>query len=173
MAGATARVAVHLAGSAIAALAALAAAEALATTIALATATAIGRSLRAAAGNVADFTALYRLEYNRLLGRRDSHAYLVALLAAAAATLAAGSRRAVTRDVTGLAAPVAGLGILGALGAVTAYTNVSREFVEQRRNVCTHSCGPRLKTEKPSCQCNLFVGDVRLVVMRAYHRSCS
>lgn len=48
-------------------------------------------------------------------------ACLVAFSTTLAATTAGAGLGAVTRDVTGLTATVAGLGVLGAFGAVTAW----------------------------------------------------
>jgi len=87
-----------------------------------------GTALGAVAGNVADLTAL---ELTVSTGRLDADCectYLVALSAGLAAAAAGGLTargRAVAGDMAGLAAAVAGLGVLRTLGAVTAYYTVS------------------------------------------------
>lgn len=60
------------------------------------------------------------------------NAYLVALGAGLATATSVGG--AVTGDVAGLAAAVAGLGVLGTLGAVTAWRNVSAQFKRGQKN---------------------------------------
>ena len=117
MADATARVAGLLAAEAAAATA----------TVALVEAAAIRTTLAAVAGNVADLAALVHHISKRTFVLRTTKAYLVALSAGlAAATTAAATTAggAVTGDVAGLAAAVAGLGVLGALRAVTACCTV-------------------------------------------------
>jgi hypothetical protein len=123
------------------------------TTIAGVEAAAIGSALRAVASNVADLAAL---DGTVSVGSPawcpgKTWAHLVAL-STGLATASAATGRAVARDVAGLTAAVAGLGVLGALGAVTAFCCVSETPRETRRD-CTHSCDPRLKTAA-SCQCD-------------------
>ena len=86
-------------------------AEATTATVAGVEATAVGRALGAVASNVTDLAAL------------------VALSTRLAAGLAAAGGGAVAGDVVGLAAAVAGLGILGALGAVTAHVTLATAVV--------------------------------------------
>jgi hypothetical protein len=78
-------------------------------------------------------------------------AHLVALSAGLAATATAGG--AVAGDVAGLAAAVAGLGVLGTLGAITACSRVSFNPPRQHRACVegTHSCDPRLRIMTMSC----------------------
>lgn len=114
-------------------------------------------------------TECVRLPATSLRGNCQS--YLVALLATAlAATLTAG--RAVTRDVAGLAAPVARLGILRTLRAITAY-NMSA--MTRRSNLGTvHSLmWPSPENSNSFCQSKSFVDEARWAVKRAYRRSCS
>lgn len=78
-------------------------------------------------------------------------AYLVALGAtlAAAALAASSSLGAVSGDMAGLSTSVAGLGVLGALRAVSAWNHVSPGALGwEVREHGTYSCGPRLKIGK-------------------------
>ena len=150
MADAAARVAGLLAAEAALAAAATA-------TVALVEAAAIRTTLAAVAGNVADLAALVHHISKRTFVLRTTKAYLVALsagLAAATTTATTTAGGAVTGDVAGLAAAVAGLGVLGALRAVTACGTVRN--CPRKRNTglvrgCTHSCDPLLRTAKASC----------------------
>ena len=125
MADAAARVAGLLAAEAAGLAAAATATVALVE--AAATAAAIRTTLAAVAGNVADLAALVHHISKRTFVLRTTKAYLVALsagLAAATTTATTTAGGAVTGDVAGLAAAVAGLGVLGALRAVTACCTV-------------------------------------------------
>jgi len=116
VANATARVTGLLAEAAATATATVAGVEAT-------TAAAVGRALGAVPGDMANLTALGCALVVTIDLHCEEVAYLVALstgLTAAAAGLATTGGRAVTRDVAGLAAAVASLGVLGPLGAVTA-----------------------------------------------------
>ena len=76
----------------------------------------------------------------------DSRSYLVALDRGTTGASGATALGAVARDVAGLVAPVAGLGVPGTLGAVTALQNCeSSSIPNQRVTNSTYSCGPRLR----------------------------
>lgn len=153
-------------------VAGLLAAEAAATAVTgVVTAAIGGATLAAVAGNVANLTALNPTGQQPSKFRMKSdESHLVALSAGLATTATAG--RAVAGDVAGLGAAVAGLGVLGTFGAITACLSVRFYLWRHSRLVCTHSCDPRLRiaTRSVSSRCP---DEARQAVKRAYHHSCS
>lgn len=109
-------------------------------------------ALGAVAGNVADLAALGIVsadEQTRLGNGAEREAHLVALSAGAASTASGGRLRAVARDVTGSAAAVAGLGVLGALRAVTAHVALACPQEKHRSATVRHvprKCSRELTT---------------------------